>query len=72
MPNDELPGDPTEAGPPPYYYISTSFADLIDDAKFEVGQAGRAYSDDPGKQKRMRIMRIQNAIDILNTAMGTL
>ncbi len=48
------------------------FADLLDDAAHEAKMAGRAYSDDHGKQKRMRMMRIQNAIDILNIAMGSL
>ncbi len=51
---------------------TVSLADLMADAEFEVRMAGRAYSDDPGKMKRIRISRIQNAIDILNVAMGSL
>ncbi len=48
------------------------FYGLMEDVEFEVFMAKGAYSDDPGKQKRMRMMRIQNAIDILNVAMGSL
>ncbi len=51
---------------------TTTFSDLMADAEFEVRTAARAYSDDPGKMKRIRISRIQNAIDILNVAMGNL
>ncbi len=54
------------------YADQMTFSDLMESAAFEVSAAARAYSDDPGKQKRKRMMYVQSAIDILNVAMGSL
>ncbi len=49
-----------------------TFREVLNDAAYEVNEAINISFNDPGKQRRIRMMHIRNAIDILNVAMGSL